>query len=802
LSLETLEDRYMPSVTLFPIPTADSQPMGITRGPDGNVWFAEIHAIGRITPEGQITEYTIGLSPDSEPVEITAGPDGNLWFTEGVTDRIGRITPVGVITEFSVPGTGGRQVFVDGITAGPDGNIWFTEQGGAIGRITPTGIVAVFPTNSAGTLPSQPNLISAGPDGNLWWTDPAGFVGRITPTGDITKFDVGIADPINSQPFGITAGPDGNMWFTESGTDRIGRITRAGVITEFSTGVRAHSVPAQIIAAPDGNLWFSEVGLGQLGRITTAGVVTEFSAAFPAGIAPSEIAIGSDGNIWFTELSGNEIGRFVLPSTPLPAQGGPTTTTLQSSLTTSVVGQAETLTATVISQGGVPTGSVTFLDGNSVLGTAQVNADGQAKLTVSLGVGTHALTASFVGTGDFTASVSPATAVAVDRSATEIALGSSVNPATTGQTVTITAVVFAPGPGGGNPTGTVTLKDGNTVLGTVAIGTTGVATFTTSFATAGSHALTAVYSGDSNFVESSMVLTEQVSAAATTTTLRTSSATAVFGEPVTLTATVNSAAAVQAGTVTFKDGNTVLGTAPVNAAGQATLTVSLGAGQHELTAYFEGTATFASSSSAAVAENVSRAATTVALSPSVNTVLTGRAVTFTATVTAVAPGAGMPTGWVTFKDGDVILATDPVRAGSKASFTTSFAITGGHAVTAIYSGDQNFVGGSRTITEQVNAVPARKVTTTRLFTPANPVLVGQTIILTATVRDPAGTATPTGTVTFFVGKRAVATVRLDATGQARLTAAFKLRGTFTLRAVYSGDGTFAGSWQSVTEQVN
>ena len=116
LSLEPLEDRCLPSVTLFPIPSPNTEPEGITRGPDGNLYFAEIHAIGRITPGGQITEFRQGLAPASEPVEITAGPDGNVWFTEGVTDRIGRITPAGVITEFAVPGTGGRQVFVDGIT--------------------------------------------------------------------------------------------------------------------------------------------------------------------------------------------------------------------------------------------------------------------------------------------------------------------------------------------------------------------------------------------------------------------------------------------------------------------------------------------------------------------------------------------------------------------------------------------------------------------------------------------------------------------------------------------------------------
>jgi sugar lactone lactonase YvrE len=458
-----------------------------------------------------------------------------------------------------------------------------------------------------GALPSQPSLIAAGPDGNLWWTDTAGFVGRITPTGVITKFAAGITDPLNSQPFGITAGPDGNVWFTESGTDRIGRITPLGLISEFSTGITTNSVPGQIVAAPGGNLWFSEVGLGQLGRITTAGVVTEFSASFPAGSAPGEIAIGPDGNLWFTQFGGNRVGRFNLPGAPPPAQAGPTTTALQSSLTTAVVGQAETLTATVTSQGGVPTGSVTFYDGNAVLGTAPMNVDGQAKLIVALGVGKHTLTASFAGTGGFTGSVSLATAVTVIRATTGIALGSSLNPAVTGQAVTFTAAVFPVAPGGGTPTGMVTFKDGATVLGTVTIGPTGVAQLTTSFAAAGGHAITVVYSGDPNFVGSSQTIVEQVSAPAThkatTTALLASANSVAVRQAVTFTATVRDPAGTgtPTGTVTFFLGSVAVATVKLDANGQAHLTKFFtGKGTFTLKAVYNGDAPFAASNSSRI----------------------------------------------------------------------------------------------------------------------------------------------------------------------------------------------------------
>lgn len=293
-----------------------------------------------------------------------------------------------------------------------------------------------------------------------------------------------------------------------------------------------------------------------------------------------------------------------------------------------------------------------------------------------------------------------------------------------------------------------------------------------------------------------------VIAAATTTTLGTSTATAVSGQIELLTATVRSQAGTPIGFITFRDGTTVLGFVPVDAAGQATVPVSLGLGTHALTASFSGSNGFAASDSAATAVTVNPAATTVALRSSVNPAVTGQAVTFTATVASVAPGAGTPTGTVTFKDGNVVLGTVAVGAGGTATFTTSFAAAGGHLITATYNGTPIFVASAQALTEQVNAPTTPRPTTTLLFASANPAVVGQAVTFTAAVRDPSGTGTPTGTVTFFVGTRVVARVTLDANGQARFTRVFSRTGRFTIRAVYSGDANFNASSQSFIEQVN
>jgi hypothetical protein len=290
--------------------------------------------------------------------------------------------------------------------------------------------------------------------------------------------------------------------------------------------------------------------------------------------------------------------------------------------------------------------------------------------------------------------------------------------------------------------------------------------------------------------------------APTTTTLSTSTANAVVGQIETLTATVTTPINTPIGTVFFHDGDTILGFATLDETGHATLQTSLFVGNHALMASFFGVSGFAASDSEPVGVTVSRAASTVALQSSLNPAGAGQAVTFTAKVTAVAPGASTPTGTVTFTDGTVILGTVAVGTGGTAKLTTSFAAIGGHTITATYSGDLALVGSSQSLTEQVNAASTHKGTKTSLFASANPVVVGQPVTFTATVRDPSGTGTPTGTVTFFVGNTMVARVTLDANGQARIRGSFSVAGMFTIRAVYSGDANFDPSEQSLIEQVN
>ncbi len=187
-----------PNLNQFAVPSA-SETTGITKGPNGNLFFTETDAdgtgevVGRITPAGQVTEFISSFGFDAGAA-ITTGPDGNLWLSDPDQGAILRMTPAGVLTEFAVPSGGA----IGGITSGPDGDLWFTESS-FIGRITTKGVVTEFPLP---TKDSSPAAITAGPDGNLYFaeTSPAAGIGRITTSGVITEIPI----PPSG---GITAGP-------------------------------------------------------------------------------------------------------------------------------------------------------------------------------------------------------------------------------------------------------------------------------------------------------------------------------------------------------------------------------------------------------------------------------------------------------------------------------------------------------------------------------------------------------------------------------------------------------------------
>ena len=299
----------------YPVPTANSQPWGITSGPDGALWFAEYSTgkVGRMAPNGDVTEYTPPTA-SSGVHYIAAGSDSHLWFPEESANKIGRISVAGTIDEFAVP-TGASGAF--GIAAGPDHNVWFTERtADKIGRITAAGGITEFPTPLG-----SPMGIIASSDGNMWFTEGA-YIGRITTQGVITDFPV----PNHGSPIGpeIAASPDGSLWYTEFYDNRVARMTPAGVVTEYMLPA-GQGQPLGITATSDGNVWFT-VQEGAfyaptIDRVSPTGTISVFSGPVGCG-GTTDVALGGDGNLWFTlGCPAAAIGRLRLSSLPNPCGG-------------------------------------------------------------------------------------------------------------------------------------------------------------------------------------------------------------------------------------------------------------------------------------------------------------------------------------------------------------------------------------------------------------------------------------------------------------------------------------------------
>ncbi|MFI5120322.1 MAG: beta strand repeat-containing protein [Thermoanaerobaculia bacterium] len=390
--------------------------------------------------------------------------------------------------------------------------------------------------------------------------------------------------------------------------------------------------------------------------------------------------------------------------------GTPSSTALVSSLNPSVFGQAVTFTATVTGSGPTPTGTATFMDGVTTLGTTALNGSGVATFTTSaLAVGSHPVTAVYAGDSTYAASTSPIVAQVVNQAATTTTVISSVNPSLVGQSVTFTATVAAVAPGAGTPTGTVNFFDGATLLGPGTLNGSAQASFATSALIQGSHSITAVYGGDTSFTGStSSILTQVVNATGGTpssTALVSNLNPSVFGQAVTFTATVTGSGPTPTGTATFMDGATTLGTTALNGSGVATFTTAvLALGSHPITAVYAGDATYAASTSPVVNQVVNPsggAPSVTTIVSSVNPSLVGQSVTFTATVT----GSGStPTGTVTFLDGATTLGAVALNGSGQASLSTASLTQGSHSITAAYGGDATYAPSTANLNQLVNPV--------------------------------------------------------------------------------------------------
>ncbi len=456
----------------------------------------------------------------------------------------------------------------------------------------------------------------------------------------------------------------------------------------FSQSVTFTATVSSVAGTPTGAVTFTIDGVDTAPMMLTGGVATTTTATLSAGPHTVTATYAGSGN--FLASTGATVTQRVTAAA--------TSTALASSVNPSLFGQSVTFTATVSSAAGTPGGAVTFtIDGVDTAPTALAGGVA-ADTTASLSAGPHTVTVTYAAAGNFAASTSAAVNQQVNA-ITTTSVTTSGTPSTFGQSVTFTATVLSVA---GTPTGAVTFAIDGTPVATVTL-SGGTASYATAALSARPHTVTVTYAGAGNFLASSSGgLAQQVTADRTTTALASSLNPSVFGQTVTLTATVSGSFGTPTGAVTFTIDAVAAAPVPLSGGGVAAFaTAGLSAGPHTVTATYFGTLNFATSVSPALTQRVALAATVTTVATSGSPSVAGQSVTFTATVAGGTPGVAVA---FTLDGAASPFATAALDGTGRAAVTTAAIPAGSHTVTAAYAGDATTAPSSGDATQSVTPV--------------------------------------------------------------------------------------------------
>ena len=798
-----------------------SGPWGVTLDAAGNVYIADTgnHRIREVLLASGVINTVAGNG--------TTNPDGSGTFSGdgGLATAAGLNSPYAVgfdaAGNFYIPDQGNNRIREVTIATGKISTVAGNGSAGYSGdsvKATATGLY-------------HPQGVAFDAAGNLFIADTgdnrvrkvSGSTGVITTiAGSANAGFSGDTGPATSAglygPYSVALDGQGDIFIADFFDNRIREAQANLAVLEFATAVRQGSVssPEQQVLENDGNTGLDLTAITPgTNTVLNAGTTTcAIGTPYLAGNAQCSL-----GGVFAPTVAGNPLTGTIdvtggTPNSPLVLEltgdalpVNSTDTVVTGVPNPSNFGGNVSLTAMVSTGAGTGnlTGTVTFLDGTTVLATklalntaGQVNAGKSIYTLATLAVGAHAITAVYSGDLLHFASTSAVMTQTVNES-TKTALSSSANPAGLGVSVTLTAVVSPSNGGGVVPDGTVTFSDGGTALSTVTLDATGTATFTTSTLADGVHDITAVYSGDAaNFLlgSTSNLLVQSV-VAPSSAVLASNSNPAGYGTPVTLTAIVTPGGSLTpTGAVVFLDGVNTIGSGTLSgnpATVQITLS-NLATGSHSITAHYDGDTANSVSTSPAVTEVITQEATTTTLAANPNPGVSGKPVVLTATVKPTA-GTETPTGKVTFTDGSTTLGSSNLGAGGTA--TLSIPLSGGaHTLVATYGGDTNNTGSASAA--QPFTVQLAATTTTLTATPS-PVTVLSAVTLKAVVAGNGGV--PTGKVTFAADGNTIGSATLDGTGTATLPYSSLPVGTHALTATYSGDANDGVSTSSAVSEV-
>ncbi len=747
----------------IPVPaTGLNDPWGVALDGAGDVFIADTYnnRVVEVRPDGG-AQITVGTGLNN-PTGVAVDGAGDIFIADEGNSRVVEV-PVGCTTDTCQTTVGSGLSNAFGVTVDRAGDIFIADEGNSrVVEVPTAGNGEYGAQTTVGTGLFGPRSVAVDGAGDVFIADTQNNRVVEVPAGGGAQTTVGNG---LSLPSAVAVDAAGEVFIADSGNNRVLKVSGGGGGSSQIAVASGLNYPSGVAVNAVGDVFITNLDNSNPAlRVQRSQPPTLSFASTPVGSTSSDspqlVAIQNIGNQPLTAVSP---GLTVGANFQMPVSGSRYCTTTFS-LTP---GTACLLSVAFEPQSvGSFTTAATFTD--NVLNFIPYASQG---ITLQ-------------GTG------------VPNSQTTTTALSSSPNPSSYGEAVTFTATIIPQF--GGQVTGTVTFKNGSATLGTVVV-SGNAASAPISTLAAGTHSITAIYSGGGDFTGSTSMplsqLVQNATAVGTTTSLTSSVNPSLPGKAVLFTATVSpqSGTGIPTGKVTFYNGAMALATVSLGSGIAKYTTSTLPAGLDKITAVYGGDTNNDASTSAPVIQSV-EAATIVTITPSPNPSAYGQTVYLVATVTSTA--GDPPDGeTVTFKRGTVVLGTASLSSGA-AIFTTSTLAVGTNSINAVFGGDSTFAAGTSAAAKQV---VTKATSTTTLVSSPNPSTVGQSVTFTATVA-PQFMGTPTGTVTFKNGTVTLGTVTLSS-GISHYTTTKLAAGTWSITAVYNGSTSFASSTSTALSQT-
>lgn len=255
-----------------------SNPVGVTAGPDGNMWFTQINGVVKISPSDPLTGVATTINAIGGPQEIVS--DGtDLWTASG--DTVVRIPPASPNTPqlFTINGMNAR-----GIAVGSDGLVWIADFGGnKVFSLTTANVQTPYDLGANAGVQD----VAAGPNGQVVIPRPGQQnIGLLSPGGIPTAFPTPAGDP-----FGATFGTDNAYWVAQFLSGDLGRLTPDGKYSVL-TGLSANSGPRYVAAGPGNTLWVSLNQASKIARVSGVDPAPLTTTISSLKLTPSAFKVG------------------------------------------------------------------------------------------------------------------------------------------------------------------------------------------------------------------------------------------------------------------------------------------------------------------------------------------------------------------------------------------------------------------------------------------------------------------------------------------------------------------------------